>query len=105
MCRRSIIEDLWTYSGLRLRNIWARGDKIVVHYRGGLGRTGTVAGRLLVEFGDEPETAIKSRRKARQGCIETAAQEKYIETCRPIAFARVEKSQEEERWPASWEEH
>lgn len=88
-------EDLWTYSGLRLRNALARGEKIVVHCRGGLGRTGTVAGRLLVEFGDEPEIAINKIRIARQGCIETAAQENYVEKCRPIAFARVKRSQEE----------
>jgi ADP-ribosyl-[dinitrogen reductase] hydrolase len=88
-------EDLWTYSGLRLRNTLARGEKIVVHCRGGLGRTGTVAGRLLVEFGDEPEAAIQKIRAARQGCIETAAQERYVENCRPIAFARVQRSQEE----------
>ncbi len=89
------VEDLWTYSGLRLRNTLARGDKIVIHCRGGLGRTGTVAGRLLVEFGDEPETAIKKIRASRQGCIETVAQENYVENCRPIAFARVKRSQEE----------
>jgi ADP-ribosylglycohydrolase/protein-tyrosine phosphatase len=88
-------EDLWTYSGLRLRNTLARGDKIVVHCRGGLGRTGTVAGRLLVEFGDEPETAIKKIRAARPGAIQTAAQERYVENCRPIGFARVRRSQEE----------
>jgi ADP-ribosylglycohydrolase/protein-tyrosine phosphatase len=87
-------EDLWTYSGLRLRNILARGDKIVIHCRGGLGRTGTVAGRLLVEFGDEPEIAIKKIRAARPDSIETG-QEKYVENCRPIAFARVQRSQEE----------
>jgi protein-tyrosine phosphatase len=62
---------------------------------GGLGRTGTVAGRLLVEFGDEPETAIKKIRAARQGSIETTAQEKYVENCKSIAFARVQRSEEE----------
>lgn len=88
-------EDLWTYSGLRLRSALARGENIVIHCRGGLGRTGTVAGRLLVEFGDAPETAIKKIRAARQGSIETGAQEKYVQNCRPVAFARVQRSQEE----------
>lgn len=88
-------EDLWTYSGLRLRNLLERGERIVVHCRGGLGRTGTVAGRLLVEFGDEPETAIKKVRAARPGTIDPGAQETYVENCRPIRFARVQRSQEE----------
>jgi ADP-ribosyl-[dinitrogen reductase] hydrolase len=88
-------EDLWTYSGLQLRRALARGERIVVHCKGGLGRTGLVAGRLLVEFGDEPEIAIQKIRAARQGCVETAEQEKYVERCQPIPFARVRRSQEE----------
>jgi len=88
-------EDLWTYSGLRLRSMLARGEKVVIHCRGGLGRTGTVAGRLLVEFGDEPETAIQKIRAARPGSVETGAQEEYVRACKTIAFARVERSQEE----------
>ena len=88
-------EDLWTYSGQRLRGILVRGGKIVVHCLGGLGRTGTVAGRLLVEFGDQPETAIKKVREARPGAIETSAQERYIGNCRPVPSARVLLSQEE----------
>jgi len=31
------------------------GEAIVIHCRGGLGRTGIVAARLLVEFGEDPE--------------------------------------------------
>ena len=88
-------EDLWTYSGLRLRSMLTRGEKVVIHCRGGLGRTGTVAGRLLVQFGDEPETAIQKIRAARPGSIETGAQEEYVRACKPIAFARVERSHEE----------
>jgi ADP-ribosyl-[dinitrogen reductase] hydrolase len=64
-------EDLWAYSGVRLRSALARGEKIVVHCRGGLGRTGTVAGRLLVELGDDAGNAIRKTRAARRGSIET----------------------------------
>ena len=67
----------------------------MIHCRGGLGRTGTIGGRLLVEFGDEPDIAIKKMREARQGSIETAAQEKYVENCSPVAWARVRRGQEE----------
>jgi len=88
-------EDLWTYSGQRLRGILARGGKIVVHCLGGLGRTGTIAGRLLVEFGDEPGVAIKKVREARPGSIETSAQERYVTNCRPLAGALAPLPQEE----------
>jgi len=70
-------------------------ERIAVHCRGGLGRTGTVAGLLLVEFGDKPKTAVKTIRAVRPGSIETTDQEKFIENCKPIAFARAQRSQEE----------
>ena len=44
-------EDLWADAGLRLRALLKAGHNIVIHCKGGLGRTGTVAARLLVEFG------------------------------------------------------
>lgn len=88
-------EDLWTYSGFRLRAILACGGDIAVHCLGGLGRTGTVAARLLVEFGDSPEIAIQKVRAARNGSIETAAQERYVRCCRAVQAAQVHRSVEE----------
>ena len=44
----------------------------------GIGRTGTIAARLLVEFGVAPEEAIQMIRRARPGTIETMAQEEYV---------------------------
>ena len=60
-------EDLWTYSDLHLRTLPRSGENIVIHCKGGLGRTGTIAARLLVEMGSDPEDAIKAVRKARPG--------------------------------------
>ena len=51
---------------------------MVLHCRGGIGRTGTIAARLLVEFGVAPEEAIRMVRRARPGTIETPAQEEYV---------------------------
>jgi ADP-ribosylglycohydrolase/protein-tyrosine phosphatase len=88
-------EDLWTYSGVRLRNLLIKGEKIVIHCLGGLGRTGTVAARLLVEFGVTPDNAILAVRAARAGAIETRKQEEYVKKCKPLASARTSRSHEE----------
>ena len=54
------------------------GESIVLHCKGGLGRTGMVAARLLVELGCTPEEAIVAVRQARSGTIETREQEAYV---------------------------
>ena len=56
----------------------ADGEAVLVHCKGGLGRAGTVAARLLVERGHAPDAAIAAVRAARPGAIETAAQERYV---------------------------
>lgn len=71
-------EQSWRHTGNEIRGILASGGKVVLHCRGGLGRTGLLAARLLVEFGVEPDEAIKQVRKARPGAIETSEQEKHI---------------------------
>jgi ADP-ribosyl-[dinitrogen reductase] hydrolase len=76
-----VFEDQWTYSGTRLRNLLKCGNNVVIHCLGGLGRTGTAAARLLVEFGETAESAIQKVRQARPGSIETRAQEDYVRTC------------------------
>jgi ADP-ribosyl-[dinitrogen reductase] hydrolase len=54
------------------------GGRVVVHCRGGLGRAGTVAARMLVELGSTPQEAIRRVRASRRGAIETPAQEAYV---------------------------
>ncbi|HVA32773.1 MAG TPA: protein-tyrosine phosphatase family protein, partial [Candidatus Baltobacteraceae bacterium] len=55
-----------------------KGERVLVHCRGGLGRAGTVAARLLVELGMDPAEAIAAVRRARPNAIETAAQAAYV---------------------------
>ncbi|PWK49872.1 dual specificity protein phosphatase family protein [Pleionea mediterranea] len=62
----------------QLLNFLAAGGSIVLHCRGGLGRTGMIAARLLVETGQSPQQAIEQVRKQRPNAIETFAQEEYI---------------------------
>ena len=78
-------ERLWTYSGHILRRKLASGERIVLHCRGGWGRTGTIGARLLIECGVAPEEAMRRVRAARAGTVETPNQEAYVLRQRAVA--------------------
>ncbi|MFB3826996.1 MAG: ADP-ribosylglycohydrolase family protein [Bryobacteraceae bacterium] len=80
-------EELWTYAGLRLRRLLRAGRSIVVHCKGGLGRTGAIAARLLVELGAAAADAVEQVRAARPGAIENNAQEQHVAACRAVDSA------------------
>jgi ADP-ribosyl-[dinitrogen reductase] hydrolase len=72
-------EKSWETSGTQLREELLRGGKILIHCKGGLGRSGMIAARLIVELGAmTPEEAIRRVRFARSGAIETRAQERHV---------------------------
>jgi ADP-ribosyl-[dinitrogen reductase] hydrolase len=71
-------EQAWNRAGEDLRRRLVAGEGIVLHCRGGLGRTGTVAARLLIEFGETPESALFRVRRARAGTVENRLQEEYL---------------------------
>jgi ADP-ribosyl-[dinitrogen reductase] hydrolase len=54
-------EQAWDVAGEELRSILRGGSNVLVHCRGGLGRAGTIAARLLVELGMDPATASISQ--------------------------------------------
>jgi protein-tyrosine phosphatase len=56
----------------------ARGQRVVVACRGGLGRTGTVVWCLLRDGGLDGSAAIALTRATRHGAIETEAQERFV---------------------------
>lgn len=72
-------ECAWYYVGTRLRAKLRGGEKVLVHCKGGLGRAGMVATRLLIELGEDPLSAMARVRQARPGTIENAAQEAYVQ--------------------------
>lgn len=76
-------EAAWVQAGPQWRGLLTRGDRIVIHCRGGLGRSGLVAARLLVELGDSAREALLRVRAARPGAVETAEQERYVLACEP----------------------
>jgi protein-tyrosine phosphatase len=55
------------------------GKTVVIHCRGGLGRSGTVAASCLVALGHPPAQAIERVRQARPGAVETPAQEDWVQ--------------------------
>jgi ADP-ribosyl-[dinitrogen reductase] hydrolase len=71
-------ESAWAEAGPALRSILRSGRDVFVHCKGGLGRAGTVAARLLVELGIEPDQAIADVRAARAGAIQVSEQEAYV---------------------------
>lgn len=71
-------ERAWRDTGPKLRAELLAGERLVIHCYAGLGRTGLVAGRLLIEFGEAPDRAIALVRAARPGAIQTSQQETYL---------------------------
>ncbi|RBP08673.1 cyclin-dependent kinase inhibitor 3 (CDKN3) [Roseiarcus fermentans] len=70
----------WRAASQRLRSQLEAGDNILVHCRGGVGRAGMIAARLLVETGVDPDVAMGRVRAVQPGAIETGAQEHWVRT-------------------------
>lgn len=68
-----------------------RGERVVVHCQGGLGRAGTVVAAFLVWRGLEPRQAIAAVRAARPGAVERRIQEKLVESL-PARFAEYRRT-------------
>jgi protein-tyrosine phosphatase len=76
-----------------VRDILARlrsGDDVVVHCRGGLGRTGLIAACVLTTTGHDARQAMAMVRAARHGAIENTRQEEFVR-----AFASTRAREEE----------
>lgn len=71
-------EGLWESIGPELHRRVETGERILIHCRGGLGRTGLVAALLLIERGCPARDAMHRVRAVRPGAIETSTQEGYV---------------------------
>jgi protein tyrosine phosphatase (PTP) superfamily phosphohydrolase (DUF442 family) len=79
-------EKQWETHGRDIRALLRSGGDVLVHCKGGLGRAGMIAARLLVELGMTPEEAIREVRGARTGAIETPAQLALVRRTEAIAM-------------------
>ena len=69
---------LWPTLSTDIHRRLDAGERLLIHCRGGLGRTGLLAALILVERGCQPRDAINRVRAARPNAIETEAQEAFV---------------------------
>jgi ADP-ribosyl-[dinitrogen reductase] hydrolase len=77
-------EQAWAEAGKGLRDRLLAGFDIMVHCKGGLGRAGTIAARLMIELGVPATQAVNQLRSVRPGAIETDAQLAYAQSFKPL---------------------
>ena len=71
-------EVLWSKIQTKLLGVLCEQGRVLLHCAAGLGRTGTVAAKLLIASGVPAPQALARVRAVRPGTVETAAQERYL---------------------------
>ena len=59
------------------------GRTVAVACRGGIGRTGTILGLLLIELGCTPAEAVQRVREMKRECIDRGRQEEFVRAWKP----------------------
>ncbi|MER8719644.1 ADP-ribosylglycohydrolase family protein [Mesorhizobium sp. M0999] len=78
-------EKEWPANSAKLRGLLKRGNRVLVHCRGGIGRAGMISSRLLVELGADPTDALALVRRARHpNAVETTEQEMWVAAGLPV---------------------
>ena len=77
-------EELWAREAGDVCAHLAGGGRVIVHCRGGRGRSGLVAARLLIELGVRNEEAFAAVRAVEPLAMETAVQEDHVRGFKPV---------------------
>ncbi|WP_254428820.1 MULTISPECIES: dual specificity protein phosphatase family protein [unclassified Ruegeria] len=64
----------WPNASTDAHRVLSAGGRVLVHCRGGCGRSGMIVLRLLVEGGEAPDKALRRLRAVRPCAVETDAQ-------------------------------
>jgi protein-tyrosine phosphatase len=78
-----IFEVLWRTEAKTVCQTLSHGDRVVVHCRGGRGRSGLVAARFLIELGLPNEEAFRAVRAVQPLAMESPQQEHHVRTFAP----------------------
>ena len=70
-------EFLWEPTSKNIHQKINTGGRILVHCRGGCGRSGMIVLRIMIEFGEDPREALERLRKIRPCAVETKEQENW----------------------------
>lgn len=86
-------EENWQVEGQQIIASIAAGERVLLHCLAGLGRTGMIAARLLVDMGMSAEQAIVEVRRLRPRAIQTSEQEEYVRkfASKKPAFSRNDR--------------
>ncbi len=76
--------EAWDEIRCDVRRIVGTRGRLLLHCAAGLGRTGMIAAKLLVECGLTPEAAISRLRRLRPGTIETTEQVAFVSSDRRL---------------------
>lgn len=72
----------------KIRNSLAAGHNVVIHCRGGRGRSGTIAALVLTSYGHTADKAIELVRQAQPDAVENREQHAYVaDHAAPLAAA------------------
>ena len=67
----------WATISRAAHAVLAQGGRVLAHCRGGLGRSGMVILRLMIELGEDPDAALNRLRAIRPGAVETPDQARW----------------------------